>query len=251
MRELPADFDEYLDSLVRPSSTEPDALLPPHLTDHPMEQPSQSTQQVQPPRRRRTERLVTANGSVIQFNPERFAPLERFLEAGRHFQQQQQQQQQQHIGSQQPQRNNGHLRNKLVFRLHCRYCQSGCCNRAMRAILLADTKVELYSTDIPPSTSSIVTGEEDRLTHGCHCRIRDSICRGCGNVIGYHVSQPCDRCLGARNNGHFWMFYSEVVDARERVDRLTGKAMVWAQLSPMAEEPEEGILIGGYELYNR
>lgn len=63
------------------------------------------------------------------------------------------------------------------------------------------------------------------------------------------MSQPCERCLLARNNGHFWMFYSEVVEAGERWDKGTGKAMSWAQLAPMCQEEFE--LIGGYEQYSR
>lgn len=43
------------------------------------------------------------------------------------------------------------LRNKIVYALQCAYCQITVCRRAMKAILLADTKIELYSTDIPPT----------------------------------------------------------------------------------------------------
>jgi hypothetical protein len=38
-----------------------------------------------------------------------------------------------------------------------------------------------------------------------------------GNVIGYHVTQPCEVCLDSCNNGHFWMFLSEGVKAQERI----------------------------------
>ena len=38
------------------------------------------------------------------------------------------------------------------------------------------------------------------------CLIRDSACLHCGNVVGYHVIKPCDKCLGECNNGHIWMF---------------------------------------------
>ena len=196
---------------------------------------------------------------------DRFGPLERFLDLGRQLQLQQTQiaqhqhqlansQQQQQL-QQQRERSNSHLRNKIVFALSCRFCQSGLCKRAMRAILLADTKVELYSTDIPPDSHALATGEEDRVTQGCLCRIRDTLCRGCGNVLGYHVSQPCERCLSARNNGHFWMFYSEQVNPKERIDRQTGKQLVWSQLSPMLADDLNGDdefgLIGGYEHYKR
>lgn len=131
---------------------------------------------------------------------------------------------------------NSPLRHKIVYQLRCKFCLRHACNRAMRAILLADTKVELYSTDIPPA-KTINLSEEDRMTQGCNCRIRDTACTGCGNVLGYHVSQPCDRCLEAKNNGHFWMFYSETIHSYERPDPLSvdGKPLYWGSLSPMRE----------------
>ena len=95
----------------------------------------------------------------------------------------------------------------------------------MRAILLADVKVELYSTDIPPASCSLL--HEDRQTQGCNCRIRDAACMGCGCVLGYHVSQPCERCLEARNNGHFWMFYAEGVGGTERKTHVMSEIAGW------------------------
>ncbi len=71
---------------------------------------------------------------------------------------------------------NNALRNKIVFKLNCAYCKISVCDRAMRAILLADTKVELYSTDIPPK--AVVAMDEDRMTAGCNCRIRDTVRSG-------------------------------------------------------------------------
>ena len=41
---------------------------------------------------------------------------------------------------------------------------------------------------------------------------------GCGNVVGYHITQPCSACLESCNNGHFWMFNNEGVKAEERLD---------------------------------
>lgn len=73
-------------------------------------------------------------------------------------------------------RSSNALRNKIVYKLNCAYCCTSVCERAMRAILLADTKVELYSTDIPPK--AVVTMNEDRMTAGCNCKIRDTVCSG-------------------------------------------------------------------------
>lgn len=81
----------------------------------------------------------------------------------------------------------------------------------MRAILLGNINVELFSTDIPPSGVALVYN--DYLTKNCayefiscSCRIRDAACLGCGNVVGYHVTAPCNKCLESCNNGHYWMF---------------------------------------------
>jgi hypothetical protein len=43
------------------------------------------------------------------------------------------------------------FRHKTVCVLNCRYCDVPVCKRGMKAMLLADMSVELYSTDIPPT----------------------------------------------------------------------------------------------------
>ena len=42
------------------------------------------------------------------------------------------------------------FQSKTVVKLLCKCCERCLCARGMKAILLADTKVELYSTDLPP-----------------------------------------------------------------------------------------------------
>ena len=69
---------------------------------------------------------------------------------------------------------------------------------------------------------------DDYRTRNCCCRIRDVACLGwynneftrlyhSGNVIGYHVTQPCEPCMDACNNGHFWMFHCTEVSSAERI----------------------------------
>ncbi|KAF9208907.1 Protein fam72a [Podila verticillata] len=106
------------------------------------------------------------------------------------------------------------FRAKAVCRLTCRSCLSDVCMRGMKAILLADSRIELYSTDRPPAGVQLVY--DDYRTRNCKCRIRDVACLGCGNTLGYHVTQPCESCLEACNNGHFWMFHSDGVSCTER-----------------------------------
>ncbi|KAI8820957.1 FAM72 protein-domain-containing protein [Fimicolochytrium jonesii] len=97
------------------------------------------------------------------------------------------------------------FRSKIVCELTCRHCEAVVCRRGMKAILLADMNIELFSTDVPPHGVQLVNN--DYQTRNCYCRIRDVACLGCGNVIGYHVTQPCEPCMEACNNGHFWMFH--------------------------------------------
>lgn len=79
-----------------------------------------------------------------------------------------------------------------------------------------------------------------------------------GNVLGYHVSQPCDRCLDARNNGHFWMFYSEGVIPNERKDAEGAGPLFWTALTPMCEFVPASVIAApglagnsGYEFFCR
>ena len=47
--------------------------------------------------------------------------------------------------------------------------------RGMRALLLADTKTELYSTDMPPLTATALINEP-YCTSSCECLISDVAC---------------------------------------------------------------------------
>lgn len=139
-------------------------------------------------------------------------------------------------------RRNNQLRRKVVYELDCVHCKSTVCHRGLRAILLSNTKVELYSTDRPIENVQMV--ENDYTTDCCKCNIRDLACKGCGNVIGYHVTQPCTSCMEAKNNGHFWMFFSNCVASSER--ESGGEALMWTELVPFSED-----YISSYEQYCR
>ncbi|ELU00650.1 hypothetical protein CAPTEDRAFT_207513 [Capitella teleta] len=119
--------------------------------------------------------------------------------------------------------------NKRVVELTCKFCGNVVCDRGMKAILLADAAVELYSTDLPPA-DSVALINASYQTEKCKCRIKDIACLGCGNVVGYTVVQPCRLCLESCNNGHFWMFLSQGVDAMDRVDHTGTSILLWGQL---------------------
>jgi hypothetical protein len=105
---------------------------------------------------------------------------------------------------------------KTVCKLFCGHCKYLLCERGMRAILLGNVKKELFSTDIPPSGVQLVY--QDYFTKNCGCRIRDSACLECGNMVGYHVTQPCGKCLDSCNNGHLWIFQADGLEVLDRVD---------------------------------
>ncbi|KAI9202429.1 FAM72 protein-domain-containing protein [Polychytrium aggregatum] len=128
------------------------------------------------------------------------------------------------------------FRNKVVCILTCRHCQTAICHRGMKAILLGDTRVELYSTDTPPSQVQLV--DKDYVTRNCRCKIRDVACLTCGNIVGYHVTQPCDTCLEACNNGHFWMFLSQEISCSERLGK-NSQILLWGQLPPKEKDAAE------------
>ncbi|KAG4089898.1 protein FAM72 [Neocallimastix lanati (nom. inval.)] len=131
-----------------------------------------------------------------------------------------------------------YFHSKTVYELSCKHCSTVVCNRGMKAILLGDTRVELYSTDSPPS-GRVQLVDKDYMTCNCHCKIRDLACLVCGNVIGYHVTHPCEACLESCNNGHFWMFLSDGVTSRERLDASGKNFLLWARLPGVDSELEE------------
>lgn len=89
-----------------------------------------------------------------------------------------------------------HFRSKRVCTLTCKHCVRPVCKRGMKAILLADTSVELYSTDTPPKGyvvcdetrswglvlivccffCSVQLVNHDYMTENCKCKIRDVAC---------------------------------------------------------------------------
>ncbi|XP_043572255.1 protein FAM72A [Chiloscyllium plagiosum] len=127
------------------------------------------------------------------------------------------------------------FKNKLVNLLCCKFCDNMLCARGMKAVLLADTDVELYSTDIPPTRAVDFVGN-CYLTESCKCKIKDIACLKCGNAVGYHVVVPCKPCLLSCNNGHFWMFHSQVIYAVNRLDSSGVDLLLWGNLPDTEDE---------------
>ncbi|KAG0299774.1 Protein fam72a [Dissophora globulifera] len=163
---------------------------------------SQYQQQHQHSRENRLRTIAPAPGPGVRSQPTSFPSQQARLQQQQAFQQQTQQQLS-HGNSHRsgvnpnptPMQNNNmspslhpQFRAKAVCRLTCKSC-------------LTDVLQLVY---------------DDYRTRNCKCRIRDVACLGCGNTLGYHVTQPCESCLEACNNGHFWMFHSDGVSCTER-----------------------------------
>ncbi|XP_077983257.1 protein FAM72B-like [Glandiceps talaboti] len=132
---------------------------------------------------------------------------------------------------------------KTVLELQCKFCENTVCSRGMKAILLADTSVELFSTDFPTKLHVDVFGAT-YTTPSCSCRIRDVACTKCGNIVGYHVILPCTPCMQSCNNGHFWMFHSDATFALDRVDPTGCDILLWGKIPETLEDEDE---IGNYQ----
>ncbi|XP_058396185.1 protein FAM72A isoform X1 [Diceros bicornis minor] len=114
------------------------------------------------------------------------------------------------------------FKDRCVSILCCKFCKQVLSSRGMKAVLLADTEIDLFSTDIPPTNAVDFIGR-CYFTEICKCKLKDIACLKCGNIVGYHVIVPCCSCLLSCNNGHFWMFHSQAVYDINRLDS-TGRA---------------------------
>ncbi|XP_071494724.1 protein FAM72A-like [Diadema setosum] len=127
------------------------------------------------------------------------------------------------------------FKKKPVVYLFCRYCNSCICKRGMKAVLLADTNVELYSTDAPCSGTISATGQP-YSTGKCDCKISDTVCNKCGNNVGYSIMIPCVPCLQSCNNGHLWIFNSTAVWAEGKLDKTGCDVLRWDSLPECPED---------------
>ncbi|XP_029105508.1 protein FAM72A isoform X1 [Scleropages formosus] len=140
------------------------------------------------------------------------------------------------------------FKNKCVTQVYCIYCDSLLCTRGMKAVLLADTDIELFSTDIPPNRTVDFVAS-CYATESCQCKLRDIACLKCGNVVGYHVVAPCKPCLMSCNNGHFWMFNSDAVSTVNRLDpsgvyldKSSGlNLLLWGDLPELDDQEDENL----------
>jgi hypothetical protein len=133
-----------------------------------------------------------------------------------------------------------------AYTLSCRFCANVLTKRGMRARLVADARVHIWSTDEHPRyhpcgrsiDSSVKMVGQKYATTTCQCQLMyipksggwvaddsDIACARCETVVGYHIagSQPCDTCSRSNHNAHYHLLRSRnywVLLTVERVRRL-------------------------------
>ena len=113
-----------------------------------------------------------------------------------------------------------------AYTLSCKCCANVLTRRGMRARLVADARVHIWSTDEQPkyqsqlgSTAydSVKLVGEKYATTTCQCQLMysrsswhidddsDIACARCETVVGYHIagSKPCDTCSRSNHNAHY------------------------------------------------
>ncbi|NWX16160.1 FA72A protein, partial [Aegotheles bennettii] len=122
---------------------------------------------------------------------------------------------------------------RCVAVLCCRFCRQVLSSRGMEA-------PHLHCCVLPLSPSSTVDFIGSCYsTEICKCKLKNTACLKCGNIVGYHVISPCKPCLLSCNNGHLWMFHSQAVFAINRLDPSGVNVLLWGDLPDLEENTDE------------
>ena len=76
--------------------------------------------------------------------------------------------------------------------MYCK-CDTLLSSMGMKAFVLLDPHITLYTTDSVPFSSGPLTdvGEKGEIkTRTCDCLTEGIGCLGCGSLVGYHILNP-------------------------------------------------------------
>mmetsp|Transcript_31213 Transcript_31213/g.76140 ORF Transcript_31213/g.76140 Transcript_31213/m.76140 type:complete len:193 (-) Transcript_31213:155-733(-) len=90
-----------------------------------------------------------------------------------------------------------------VWKLKCQHCSHVVNKRGMLVHLVADETTTLYSSGEGGDIDA--KGDEEKFAT-CDCKTQKTWCKNCSKEVGYRVTQPCNFCMSAQNNGHYWMY---------------------------------------------
>ncbi len=117
-----------------------------------------------------------------------------------------------------PQQSLTSKKSRLLYTLHCKFCQSVLSIAAEKACLISSANIKLFSATLVTGkvqpTFITTTGAECL----CMCDRSDVACSTCGNGLGYVVVKMCRSCIKGDHNGHRFIFFPQSVDAHETGD---------------------------------
>ena len=157
---------------------------------------------------------------------------------------------------------------KHVYLAYCQACNILISGRCMKADRLHDSETFISTDDIigaeyfpedmarilnaeryhhhrhqgaPVTTFTIVGWETPSPSSpsgrgSCACKSRDIGCANCGNLLGYHIEQPCNSCLSSSNNGHFWILFQSSINLIQRINENHPDGLLWKDLDADKEE---------------
>lgn len=125
---------------------------------------------------------------------------------------------------------------KKVYWIECKYCSTILSTRSMKASIIYNPQKTFFSTN--KQTKFVIVMNKDYYAEDCDCLIRECVCFYCGNNIGYHVSQPCLKCLKSNHNGHFWIFFNQEIKPKETLFIETEETVYWNNAQLQIEEKE-------------
>lgn len=123
---------------------------------------------------------------------------------------------------------------QFVYSINCRNCSSLLSRKAMKSVLLSNSRVRLFSSNHP--TLNVKPLKCTYVTRSCECIISNIKCRTCHSLVGYMIVIPCGLCLRDKNNGHHWMFDLSAITSSIRIHGL--KVLRWISDAKVDEDTE-------------
>mmetsp|Transcript_44757 Transcript_44757/g.142522 ORF Transcript_44757/g.142522 Transcript_44757/m.142522 type:complete len:391 (+) Transcript_44757:168-1340(+) len=116
-----------------------------------------------------------------------------------------------------------------VLELACEGCGAVLTRRGMEVRLVADEENVLYSSDIP--TPAVKQLDARMPIDTCSCEAMCVACVACEREVGYHVTQACRPCMDHENNGHYWLFSRDHINAKPLSPEGDELALNWGNVS--------------------
>jgi len=117
-----------------------------------------------------------------------------------------------------------------AYTLSCKFCANVLTRRGMRARLVADARIHIWSTDEKPAVKMVGSSY---ATTTCQCQLIDIACEKCDTVVGYHIagSEPCETCSRSNHNAHYHLLRTNQTIGVQNLN-VEGNPMRWADIPP-------------------